>query len=159
MRNLANALAEVIQWYELGIALGIKPFKLEEIRRNRMGEVQLCKLNLLDYWLRSDLDASWEQLAGALEDIDHTDAAQRIRQKYLGGRYNLSQTCNVGILKCPVMGVVMQHIVHLSMTSGMRRVASDSACSPAMSMQQACIYTIWLLPFVYAAVLMQLSMH
>lgn len=84
LRNLANELKEVVEWYQLGISLGIKSYRLDEIRMNRMGDVQHCKLSMLDVWLRGDIYASWNKMVGALDENGHSFVADRIRAKYLG---------------------------------------------------------------------------
>ena len=84
LRNLATELQEVVDWYRVGLSLGIKSYQLEEIRINRMGDAMHCKLSMLDSWLRGDVEASWNKLAGALEESNHSFIADRIREKYLG---------------------------------------------------------------------------
>ena len=84
LRNLASELQEVVDWYRVGLSLGIKSYQLEEIRINRMGDAMHCKLSMLDSWLRGDVEASWSKLAGALEESNHSFIADRIREKYLG---------------------------------------------------------------------------
>ena len=44
MRNITVVIREVTEWREVGVKLGIKPYKLEEIRLNRMNDVQHCKV-------------------------------------------------------------------------------------------------------------------
>ena len=51
---------------------------------NRMGDVQHCKLSMLDVWLRGDIYASWNKMVGALDENGHSFVADRIRAKYLG---------------------------------------------------------------------------
>ena len=84
LRNLASELQEVVDWYRVGLSLGIKSYQLEEIRINRMGDAMHCKLNMLDLWLRGDVEASWSKLVGALAESNHSFIADRIREKYLG---------------------------------------------------------------------------
>ena len=86
MRNIVLALREVTNWRSVGVALEIKPYKLEEIRLNRMNDVQQCKFSLIDHWLRTDLEASWRKLASALDEAGEHTSANRIRAKYLGGQ-------------------------------------------------------------------------
>ena len=57
MKNLTSLLSEVVDWKLLGTCLGIKHYKLVEVDRNNMGNIQLCKLGMLDVWLRIDLEA------------------------------------------------------------------------------------------------------
>ena len=84
MRNIVLALREVTNWRSVGVALEIKPYKLEEIRLNRLNDVQQCKFSLIDHWLRTDLEASWRKLASALDEAGEHTSADRIRAKYLG---------------------------------------------------------------------------
>ena len=84
VRNISNALVAVTDWYNLGVALGIQPHKLDTIRINHHGTVNHCKFNLYDLWLRTDLDASWSKLARALSEAGETKAAATVREKYLG---------------------------------------------------------------------------
>ena len=46
MRNITVVIREVTEWREVGVKLGIKPYKLEEIRLNRMNDVQHCKVHV-----------------------------------------------------------------------------------------------------------------
>lgn len=83
MKNLMAALNDVPEWEELGIELGIEWFKMKEIKKNRNHcEPRLCKADLLDHWLENDLQASWERLASALDNMGKKVVAQRIRATY-----------------------------------------------------------------------------
>ena len=85
MRNIVLALREVTNWHSVGVALEIKPYKLEEIRLNRLNDVQQCKFSLIDHWLRTDLEASWRKLASALDEAGEHTSANRIRAQYPAG--------------------------------------------------------------------------
>ena len=85
MRNIVRAIREVLNWSNIGTSLGVMPYKLEEIRINRRGDVQECKFSLIDHWLRTDVDASWEKLASALDEANEIICAGHIRRQYLGG--------------------------------------------------------------------------
>ena len=95
LRNLASELQEVVDWYRVGLSLGIKSYQLEEIRINRMGDAMHCKLNMLDLWLRGDVDASWSKLVGALAESNHSFIADRIREKYLGIKVKPSKLLSI----------------------------------------------------------------
>lgn len=69
MKNLLNVLVELVRWEDLGAHLGLKHYKLTEIDRNKRGDVGQCKLALVDMWLRTDVNASWEKLVQALRDM------------------------------------------------------------------------------------------
>ncbi len=82
MKNLTSALVDVVDWKILGVNLGVKHFRLAEIERNHMGNSAYCKLSMLDAWQRSDLEASWEKLAGALEEMGEDKIAERVLEQY-----------------------------------------------------------------------------
>ena len=85
-RRLSNALAKVTKkWDELGIELDIAQCDLDNIERSKMGDVNRCKLALIDKWLSVDVFASWEKLAQALEAIGEPKIAAEIREEYLQG--------------------------------------------------------------------------
>lgn len=95
MKNLLNVLVELVRWEDLGAHLGLKHYKLTEIERNKRGDVGQCKLALVDMWLRTDVNASWEKLVQALRDMggaetegedgDHARIIEKIRRNYLQG--------------------------------------------------------------------------
>ena len=85
MKNLTNALVPVFNWNQLGLNLGLPNYKLEEIRRSKMNDANLCRIALLDLWLRTDVDASWEKLIGALEDMSEETTVKKIRENYCTG--------------------------------------------------------------------------
>ena len=84
MRNLTNQLVEVVRWYELGVALGIPAHKLDSTDQNYRGDSNRCKMGMLDIWLRTDLNASWEKLADALVAQGYDKVADKVRVECLG---------------------------------------------------------------------------
>ena len=67
MRNITNELVDVAEWEPVGLNLGLSAAKLAEIKSSRMNNAPLCKISMADAWLRSDVHATWEKLAEALE--------------------------------------------------------------------------------------------
>ena len=86
VRNITNELVDVLGWEQVGIELGMSETKLREIAANRMNNGPLCKISMADTWLRSNVDASWEKLAEALDTTGNKEQAEAIRNKY-GGMY------------------------------------------------------------------------
>ena len=83
MKNLTNALVDVSDWETLGIQLGVKKSKVKEIGIDRnYRSPHLSKIDVLDFWLRNDLVASWEKLAIALDAMDEREAARVVRTTY-----------------------------------------------------------------------------
>ena len=85
MHNITKELVEVLDWESVGLELGISYTKLQEIQANRMNNGALCKISMADTWLRSDMNASWEKLADALDETGNSRLANTIRNKY--GKY------------------------------------------------------------------------
>ncbi len=88
-KNLSNALRSVdYRWEEVGIQLDIPPSAISSIHRIKNGNVYLCMLGLINHWLRTDILASWEKLAQALERLQENSVAADIREKYIssGGK-------------------------------------------------------------------------
>ena len=85
-RNLSLAIKKVTRWYALGVALGVEPYKLEEIRLNHRNNVSRCKMSLIQHLLENDPELSWQRLADALAESDYRVDAECLRVKYLEGR-------------------------------------------------------------------------
>ena len=89
---------ELVAWETLGAGLGIKPYKLQAIERNKRGDIAQCKLALFDLWLRSDTNASWEKLVAALTEMgDHETIIEQIQSKYLTGGVGGGRAQNPGM--------------------------------------------------------------
>ena len=76
---------------ELGTYLNIPSGKLDEFRRNNMGDVKGMLIDVLNYWLETDPRKSWSKLAEAVEDCDHRVLAEKIRSTKNYGK--LITTC------------------------------------------------------------------
>ena len=84
VNTLTSILKDVsAEWEKLGLELGVKWSKIKQIARSRNhADPQLCMADLLDCWLRSGCDASWEKVASALDEIEIRDVALMIRKTY-----------------------------------------------------------------------------
>ena len=81
-----NALSKVnFRWEEIGTELNILSADIKKIERNNRGNVNLCTLGLIDHWLSTDIEATWEKLAQALENLNDNKTAADIREKYIPG--------------------------------------------------------------------------
>ena len=78
---------QVSDWYRLGLELGLKSYKLDIIKRDHQGdtESQICKM--FDRWLRTQPDASYEQLIKALHEVGDERVANSLCEKY--GKYGI----------------------------------------------------------------------
>ena len=63
MENVRDVMAEVGDWEEVGV--GVSFSKRQEIKQQSSTEREKC-LALGDYWVNTDPDASWENLAWKL---------------------------------------------------------------------------------------------
>ena len=85
-RNVLNILHEAgfadAHWELLGQWLISGPALLN-IRANRHGDPNLCMIDTISQWLRTDLEASWEKLAGAVAKVQQYEqtTANRVREK------------------------------------------------------------------------------
>jgi len=65
--------------YKLGIHLDIKPSKLRDLQLQ--GPAETFKLKVIETWLESDLQCSWEKLASSLEALDMNVLAAAVRSR------------------------------------------------------------------------------
>ena len=71
-KNVLNILHEAgfadANWKLLGQQL-IEDTALQNIDANCRGNPHLCTIDTISQWLRTDLEASWEKLAGAVAKV------------------------------------------------------------------------------------------
>ena len=82
LRRLTSDLREVTDWHGLGIRLGINISDLDKIESKCKGDIERCKTKVLHFWKRNDRHASVGKLSTALEEIDHRNLAEKIREEY-----------------------------------------------------------------------------
>ena len=77
----------ISNWYRLGLALGLNSYKLDIFKRDHQGdtESQICKM--FDHWLRTQPDASYEQLIKALRAVGDETVANSLCKEY--GKYDI----------------------------------------------------------------------
>ena len=66
---------------ELGTYLEVPHAKIQEFRENNKGNAKGMLIDVLEYWLKMDIENSWRKLAEAVEDCDYKVLAEKIRQK------------------------------------------------------------------------------
>ena len=75
---------QVTDWFSLGVFLKMPSKVLKDIERRFSDEgLQRCKIELFSSWVERDLDASWDQIALALEKCNQNATADRIRMCHL----------------------------------------------------------------------------
>ena len=82
--NLTDLLEEtdrLTNWYTLGVFLKMPTKDLDDIeKRFSTDGVTRCKIALFTLWLQRNPNASWDQIAQALEKVDQIAMADRIRK-------------------------------------------------------------------------------
>ena len=83
LKELSNALDSVVDWFSLGVKLGLEDHELRTIERNYRGDGnERCKLEMLSRWLRSDELLTWKAVVDALQQMGEHKVASRIQGKY-----------------------------------------------------------------------------
>ena len=83
VKDVDNVLQELSApaCYKLGIHLDIKPSKLHDLQVQPPALAEMFKLKVIETWLESDLQCSWEKLASALEALDMNVLAATVRSR------------------------------------------------------------------------------
>ena len=84
--SLSDELSTVVEWYQLGMKLGVPDYKLDEIQRNHPHEgVGRWRVEVLALWLRLTPNASWRNVMKALQRMGENTLAEKIRHKHIRG--------------------------------------------------------------------------
>ena len=71
-------------WFTYGVFLGIALPTLKLIESSyHQNQIDRCKIDMLEHWLNTNLDASWKDVVRALEQTDQLKLAATVKQKYL----------------------------------------------------------------------------
>ena len=79
MENVRKVMAEVGNWWQVEIILGVPDFKRQEIEQQSSTEREKS-LAVGDYWVNTDPDASWEKLAMTLYQLGEKRALAVTKQ-------------------------------------------------------------------------------
>ena len=84
--ELMKLLFDIVDWYGLGLVLGIPYSKLQTIESDFSGAQVGRTLRLLSYvlveWMQNHQEATWSTLVQALSSIGKRPAARRIAREY-----------------------------------------------------------------------------
>lgn len=76
---ILTAIREVVKkWEILGLYLGIKNYKLEEIKRNNFFQVEACRMAMVNHWIETNT-ATRGKLISALEGIERNDIVANVK--------------------------------------------------------------------------------
>ena len=81
MENVREVMAEVGNWWQVEIILGVPDFKRQEIEQ-QSSTAREMRLALGDYWVNTDPEASWEKLGMALYQWEE-ERALAVTKQYL----------------------------------------------------------------------------
>ena len=82
--DLLEVTNKVTDWYALGVFLKMSSEELKDIERRLSGEgIRRCKIELFTCWMKRYPNASWTEIALALDKCDENESADRIRQCHL----------------------------------------------------------------------------
>ena len=97
LKQLLKELEKVGKWFVFGIYLDVPVDQLEKIESShQQKDLERCKIDMLQYWLDNNVNASWKNVVRALEQTDQLVLAETVKHKYL-----LSTTADQG--ECSVM--------------------------------------------------------
>ena len=83
LQQLLNALKKLKNWFVFGAVLGIPVTELKKIESSHQEDSDIRKLDMLQYWLHSKLNPTWDEVILALEQTDQLALATRIKHDYL----------------------------------------------------------------------------
>ena len=84
LQQLLKALNKLKNWFVFGAILGVPVSQLKEIESSHsQGELERCKIDLLQYWINNELTSTWNEVILALEQTDHLALAAQIKFDYL----------------------------------------------------------------------------
>ena len=82
LQELSNELHSIENWHCLGVSLGLKGHQLREIEQNYPRDTKRCKNEMLDVWVRSSKNCTWEAVITALRLMQEQVVADGILMKY-----------------------------------------------------------------------------
>lgn len=80
-------LLQVSDWNRLGLALNLDSYELEIIEKNHRGDIKAQALKMFEHWLKTQPDASYEQLVRSLCEVGDKRVANSLCKMY--GKYNI----------------------------------------------------------------------
>ena len=79
LQQLLNALKKLENWFMFGATLGVPVSQLKKIESNHHKDSDRCKLEMLQYWLDSNSDTTWNEIVQGLEETDQLALANQIK--------------------------------------------------------------------------------
>ena len=112
--------------FVFGVHLRVPVKQLNKIESNRQGELERCKIDMLQYWLDNNVSASWKDVARALEQTDQLVLAATVKRKYLlltageCGKRDGACECNIALccIIVYIIGVTSEELPENTASSG-----------------------------------------
>ena len=79
---LHRELYDVVNWYGLGMDLGVPYNELQKIRENHFHNNDMCRNAMLTWWFQNGWPTTWQALVNALSNSDMDRMARTIAIKY-----------------------------------------------------------------------------
>ena len=75
-------LVRAVEWYDLGLQLGVENAELKVIQEYNPGDLRFCRREMFQAWLTINPSPSFEQLVEALLAVGETSEADYLCKKY-----------------------------------------------------------------------------
>ena len=84
LQQLLKVLKTVDNWFVFGVHLGVPMDQLNKIELSyHQKDLERYKIEMLQYWLENNKNASWKNVVQALEQTDQLALAETVKQQYL----------------------------------------------------------------------------
>ena len=81
LRDLIH-LEVTLDWYPLGLMLGLPQHVLDVIEKDHANDSAMCKRKMFSKWLCSIKDCTYTSLVEALVEIKKKDVAEKVSQQF-----------------------------------------------------------------------------
>ena len=83
LRVLKDGHFQTIKWFDLGLYLGLSYNDLKIIEHNYPRDAEQCLTECLAKWLTDDIEATWDKLAIAVDEVGGTSVAEYISESII----------------------------------------------------------------------------
>ena len=85
-------LIQTVEWYNIGLQLGVENAELKVIQQNNPRDSEACKREMFSTWLRKASSHSYQQVVEALQAVGENREANRLCKRY-GKRWEVGSFC------------------------------------------------------------------
>ena len=75
-------LIQTVEWYNIGLQLGVEDAELKVIQQNYPRDSEACKREMFSAWLKKASSPSYQQLVEALRAVGENREANDLCKKY-----------------------------------------------------------------------------